>query len=149
LREQNKTVAVYEDLTCGHLAKRLQTASGDRFHAGFICGSDASSQALLGHARVSESLEALRKDPVALTDAFASGARAQGRADFGLALHAVADPDSKIQNLASGRMYISLTDGRDFLRRESMSAGRGAYDRSRMTLNAIDLLRTALVEGMK
>jgi hypothetical protein len=30
-----------------------------------------------------------------------------------------------------------------------MSAGRGAYDRSRMTLNAVDLLRTALIEGIK
>jgi hypothetical protein len=29
-----------------------------------------------------------------------------------------------------------------------MSAGRGAYDRSRMTLNAIDLLRTALIEEL-
>jgi hypothetical protein len=27
-------------------------------------------------------------------------------------------------------------------------AGRGQYDRTRMTLNAIDLLRRALVEGM-
>jgi len=27
-------------------------------------------------------------------------------------------------------------------------AGRGQYDRTRMTLNAIDLLRTALIEGM-
>jgi len=64
------------------------------------------------------------------------------------ALHAVADPDSKIQNLARGQTYVSLTDGKSFLRRESTSAGRGAYDRSRMTLNAIDLLRTALLEGM-
>ena len=41
------------------------------------------------------------------------------------------------------------TDGAKFLRRESTSAGRGAYDRTRMTLNAIDLLRTALLEGME
>ena len=44
-------------------------------------------------------------------------------------------------------MSRSQTDRR-FLHRESTSAGRGAYDRSRMTLNAIDLLRTALIEGM-
>jgi len=43
---------------------------------------------------------------------------------------------------------MSLTDGKNFLRRESISAGRGAYDRTRMTLNALDLLRTALLEGM-
>jgi nicotinamide-nucleotide amidase len=148
LREKNKSVAVYEDLTCGHLAERLQNALGEKFLGGFICCSDASSRALLGHSRLSRTLEALRKDPVELTDAYALGARALARADFGLALHAVADPDSRIQNLARGQMYIALTDGQQFLRRQAMSAGRGAYDRARMTLNAIDVLRTALIEGM-
>jgi nicotinamide-nucleotide amidase len=148
LREKNKTVAVYEDLTCGQLAERLQTASGEQFHAGFICNSEASKRALLEHSRDVKNVDALRKEPVALTDALASTAREQSGSDFGLALHAIADPDSKIQNLARGQTYVSLTDGKKFLRRESMSAGRGAYDRSRMTLNAIDLLRTALIEGM-
>ena len=27
-------------------------------------------------------------------------------------LHAIADPDSKIQNLARGQTYVSLTDGK-------------------------------------
>jgi nicotinamide-nucleotide amidase len=148
LREKNKTVAVYEDLTCGQLAERLQTASGEQFHAGFICNSEASKRALLEHSRDVKNVDALGKEPVALTDALASAAREQSGSDFGLALHAIADPDSKIQNLARGQTYVSLTDGKTFLRRESLSAGRGAYDRSRMTLNAIDLLRTALIEGM-
>src|SRR4030095_7527520 len=43
-REQNKTVAVYEDLSCGKLAERLQTASGEQFQAGFICNSEASKR---------------------------------------------------------------------------------------------------------
>ncbi|HEV8720870.1 MAG TPA: competence/damage-inducible protein A [Candidatus Binatia bacterium] len=148
LREKNKTVAVYEDLTCGQLAERLQTASGEQFHAGFICNSEASKRALLEHSRDVKNVDALGKEPVALTDALASAAREQSGSDFGLALHAIADPDSKIQNLARGQTYVSLTDGKTFLRRESLSAGRGAYDRSRMTFNAIDLLRTALIEGM-
>ena len=126
LREKNKTVAVYEDLTCGQLSERLQTAGGGQFHAGFICNGDTSTRALLEHSRVSNSVDVLRKDPIALTDAFALAARAQSGSDFGLALHAIADPDSKIQNLARGQLYISLTDGKKFLRRESMSAGRGA-----------------------
>lgn len=147
LREKNKTVAVYEDLTCGHLAERLQAASGEKFRAGFICNSEASTRALLEHSRVAKNADALGQDPVALADALALGARAQSGADYGLALHAVTDPDGNVQNLARGQMYVSLTDGQKFLRRESMSAGRGAYDRSRMTLNAIDLLRAALIEG--
>jgi len=104
---------------------------------------------LLEHSSDVKNVDALRKEPMALTDALASAVREQSDCDYGLALHAIADPDSKIQNLAGGQSYVSLTDGKKFLRRESMSAGRGAYDRSRMTLNAIDLLRTALIEGIK
>jgi nicotinamide-nucleotide amidase len=123
LRAQKKTVAVYEDITCGQLAERLQSASTEEFSAGFICNTE----------------------PASLTDELASSVRAQSGSEFGLALHAVTDPDSKIQNLARGQMYISLTDGKRILRRESTTAGRGAYDRSRMTLNALDLLRAALL----
>jgi nicotinamide-nucleotide amidase len=148
LRKQNKTVASCEDLTCGHLAERLQSASMDHFGAGFICNSEVAIRALLEKARQSKNVEVALKDPVALTDELAWAAREQSGCDFGLALHAIADPNSKIQNLARGQTYVSLTDGKRFVQRESMSAGRGAYDRSRMTLNAIDLLRTVLLEGL-
>jgi nicotinamide-nucleotide amidase len=148
MRAHHKTVAACEDLTCGQLAERLQTAGMDCFGAGFICNSEASIRALVKNVRDLENVEAWLKDPVALTDELARAARELSGCDFGLALHAVADPNSKIQNLASGQAYVSLTDGKKMLRRESASAGRGAYDRSRMTLNAIDLLRTALAEGM-
>ena len=148
LRAQKRTVAACEDLTCGQLAERLQTAGTESFGAGFICNSEASIRALIKNASDLKNIDALLNEPVALTDELARAARELSGCDFGLALHAVADPNSKIQNLASGQAYFSLTNGKTFLRRESASAGRGAYDRSRMTLNAIDLLRTALVEGM-
>jgi nicotinamide-nucleotide amidase len=148
LRGQKKTVAACEDVTCGQLAERLQTASLENFGAGFICNSEGSLRALLKNSRQLQKIDALLKDPIALTDQLAQAARELSGCDFGLALHAIADPDSKIQNLARGQTYISLTDGSHFLRRGNTSAGRGAYDRSRMTLNAIDLLRTALIEGM-
>lgn len=148
LREKNHTVAVCEDLTCGQLAERMQTAGSESFGAGFICNNENALRALLKNGRSGINLDAILKDPIALTDEMAWAARQQSGCDFGLALHAIADPDSKIQNLARGQTYVSLTDGKSFLRRESASAGRGAYDRSRMTLNAIDLLRTALLDGM-
>ena len=50
--------------------------------------------------------------------------------------------------MARGETYIALTDGKSFKRFTSTMAGRGQYDRTRMSLNAIDILRTALVEGM-
>jgi nicotinamide-nucleotide amidase len=148
LRAQKKTVAACEDLTCGQLAERLQTAGSESFGAGFICNSEASMRALIKNARDRKNIDALLNEGVELTDALAMAARELSGCDFGLALHAVADPNSKIQNLASGQAYVSLTDGKTFLRRASASAGRGAYDRSRLTLNAVDLLRAALVEGM-
>lgn len=148
LRDKNKTVAACEDLTCGHLAERLQTAGMESFGAGFICNSEAATRALLKNSCHAQKVDEVLQDPAALTDEMARAAREQSGCDFGLALHAIADPNSKIQNLARGQAYVALTDGKNFLRRESASAGRGAYDRSRMTLNAIDLLRTALLEGM-
>jgi nicotinamide-nucleotide amidase len=148
LRKQNKTVASCEDLTGGHLAERLQSASTDHFGAGFVCNSEVAMRTLLKKEHDPNKVGAVLKDPVALTNELARAAREQSGCDFGLALHAIADPNSNIENLARGQMHISLTDGKRFLQRESMSAGRGAYDRSRMTLNAIDLLRTALLEGL-
>jgi nicotinamide-nucleotide amidase len=148
LRTQGKTVAVCEDLTCGQLAERVQTAGTDCFGAGFICNSEASVRSLVKNVRDPANDDAILKDAPRLTDELARAARELSGCDFGLALHAVADPNTKIQNLASGQAYVALTDGKKLLRRESASAGRGVYDRSRMTLNALDLLRTALVEGM-
>jgi nicotinamide-nucleotide amidase len=148
LRAQKKTVAVYEDLTCGSLSDRLQAASTENFRAGFIGNGDVAMRALLTQARNSTEVDGLIQDPVVLTDELAWSVRQQAGCDFGLALHAVTDPDSTIQNLARGQSYFSLTDGEKFINRINTSAGRGQYDRTRMTLNALDLLRTALIEGM-
>jgi nicotinamide-nucleotide amidase len=148
LREKNKTVAVYEDISCGLLAERLQSASGEQFLAGFISNGGAATRSLLGYAREPAKLDQTIQDPVALTDELAWCVRAQAGSDLGLALHAIPDPDSKIQNLAKGETYISVTDGKTFKRTSNTMAGRGQYDRTRMTLNAIDLLRTTLLNGL-
>ena len=148
LRARQKSVAVYEDLSCGQLAERLQTASPELFAGGFISNLESATRALLSHGRDPERSDHLLQDPVALTDELAWSVRKQTGCDLGLALHAIADPTSDIQNLARGNTYISVTDGRRFMQRTTTMAGRGAYDRTRMTLNAIDLLRTALIEGL-
>ena len=149
LRAKNKTVAVCEDLTCGQLAERVQSASMENFGAGFILNGEAATRALLKNTGDEARTEEILQDPLALADEMAMAARRQAGCDLGLALHAIADPTSQIQNLARGQCYMSLTNGETFFRRESSSAGRGAYDRSRMTLNAIDLLRTVLLEELR
>jgi nicotinamide-nucleotide amidase len=148
LRAQHKSVAVYEDLTCGQLAERLQTASPGQFAGGFISNSESATRALLSHGRDPARIDGLMQDPVALTDELAWSVRKETGSDLGLALHAIPDPRSEIQNLARGETYIAVTGGSSFSRRTSPMAGRGVYDRTRMTLNAIDLLRTALLEGL-
>jgi nicotinamide-nucleotide amidase len=148
LQVKNNTVAVFEDLTCGLLADRLQMASAEHFGAGFIGNGAAAMRALLRHGRHPERIDALLREPMALTDELAWVARQETGSDLGLALHGIPDPASPIQNLARGQTYVALTDGNRFLRRTSTMAGRSAYDRTRMALSAIDLLRTALIEGM-
>ena len=148
LRSKGKTVAVYEDLTCGQLAERVHKASGDHFLAAFIGNTPTSRHALLGYGGEAEREEEWLSDPVALTDELALSVRRLAASDYGLSLHGIADPKSKEQNLARGQTYIALTDGDRFWRAASTTAGRGAYDRARMTLSALDLLRTALMEGV-
>src|SRR6266404_1742208 len=114
LREQKKTVAACEDLTCGQLAERLQSASMEHFGAGFICNSEVAMRALLKVAGDAKKIDDVLKNPITLTDELAAAARAQSGCDFGLALHAIADPDSKVQNLARGQTYVSFTDGKTF-----------------------------------
>jgi nicotinamide-nucleotide amidase len=148
LREKNKTVAVYEDVSGGLLAEQMQSASAEHFLAGFIGNGKSAMRAFLGQAREPARLDQTIQIPAALTDELAWCARAQAGSDFGLALHSIPDPKSQVQNLARGETYISITDGKSFKRFTSTMAGRGQYDRTRMTLNAIDLLRKALSEGM-
>lgn len=148
LRAQSQTVATYEDLTFGHLAERLQRASREHFVAGLIGNSESSVRGLLASAHSPKSLEQLSQDPVALTEQLAWAVRAQTGSDLGLALHAVTDPESRLENMATGQTFVSLTDGEKFVNRAATTAGRGLHDRMRMTLNAVDLLRTVLMEGM-
>lgn len=148
LREKNKTVAVYEDLTCGHLAERLQKASPEHFAGGWISSGLPSIRGFLTHARDRKRLDQILRDPSAVTEELAWSVRAQAGSDFGLALHAIVDPDSKLENMASGQTLIALTDGEKCIHQTNSTAGRSLHDRTRMTLNAIDLLRTALLQGM-
>jgi nicotinamide-nucleotide amidase len=149
LREKNRTVAVYEDVTCGHLAERLHRASPVHFVSGFIGNSSPSMFGLLTSSRSPQRVDEFFQDPVALTEELAWSVRNQAGSDLGLALHAVPDPARQLENMSGGETFISVTDGERFLNQTTTIAGRGAHDRSRMTLSALDLLRNALLKGME
>ncbi len=141
------TVAVYEDLTGGLVAGRLLEAGPDRFVEGVIGGRPDVVRRLLAHSRRPGEAEALVWDAAALADELAWAVRSRSGAGLGLAVHGVEDPGDRAENLARGRTVMSITDGRGFRRRSYNMAGRGRPDRTRMSLNAIELVRAALVEG--
>ena len=144
---KNSTIAVYEDLTSGLVSERLLEANPERVIEGIVGNEISVISRLLEYAPSSKSTDELMNDPDALTNELASAMRVLCGADLGLAVHGVPDPDDKSENLAAGRTVISITDGKYFRSRAYNMAGRGRPDRTRMSLNAIELVRLALIEG--
>jgi nicotinamide-nucleotide amidase len=147
LRQKNKTVAVYEDVTCGQLAERIRKASSEHFLLGMISNGVESLRGLLASSRRPGHVEKLLREPMALTEELAWAVRKQAGSDLGLALHAVPDPDRQLENMSGGHTYITATDGEHFLNQTTTIAGASAHDRARMSLAASDLLRSALLAG--
>jgi len=148
LREKGVTIAVYEDLTGGLVAERLQLASSEWFVEGLISAAPPSLRRILAFSRRPDQLDDLSKEPVTLTDELAWAVRAQAKSNLGLAVHGIPDLEDRAVNLATGQTFISVTDGKSFKRRTYNMAGRGRPDRTRMSLNAIGLVRTVLMEGL-
>ena len=86
-------------------------------------------------------------DPARLCDELARTMRERTGADLGLALHGVPDESDSAQNLARGQTYISVTDGETLRTLSYNSAGRSVPDRTRLSLNAMELVRETLLEG--
>jgi nicotinamide-nucleotide amidase len=147
LKSKNITVASYEDLTFGMLAERLEQAGPAHFVEGVVGNGLKTTQRLLGHSRHPHRSEELMHRHAELADELAWAVRHEANAGLGLAVHAVADPADTSENLARGETYISVTDGHKFHRRSYNSAGRGRPDRTRISLDALELLRVALIEG--
>lgn len=147
LSQRKKTIASFEDITAGLLAGRLQKASPEQFVEGVV-GDVRSMHRLLQFSRRPAKWEELSGDAAALADELAWAIRARSGSDLGIALHGLPDPGDKTVNLARGRTLISITDGQIFRNRVYPVAGRSEADRLRMTLNALDLLRHAFMEGI-
>ena len=148
LSEKEARVAVYEDLTGGLVAERVQQASPEHFVEGMIGNSLTSVRKLLAGSRRPDSVDTLLDDPVSLTEELAWSIRARSESDLGLALHAISAPDDRAENLAGGQTFVSVTDGTTFRNRAYSYGGRGRPDRTRMSLNAVELLRTALMDSL-
>ena len=148
LRKAGVTIAAFEDLTAGLVAEGLRHADADRFVEGVIGGRGATIGRLLATTR-HEGSAAVPDDPVELADELAEAVRALAGADLGLAVHGVPDLTDTSENLATGETFMSVTDGGRFKRRKYNFAGRGRPDRTRLSLNALELVRRALLEGLE
>jgi len=148
LRESQKTIAVCEDLTGGMVADRLQEADADRFLEGIISNGQTALRRLLAFSRHSDRSEELWTEPQTLTNELAWAVRAQAGSDLGLALYSIPDLTDQSENLARGQTFITITDGKGFKHRIYQMAGRGRPDRTRMSFNALALVRLALLEGI-
>lgn len=83
-----------------------------------------------------------------MTNELAWAVRAQAGSDLGLALYSIPDLTDRSENLARGQTFMTITDGKGFKQRLYHMAGRGRPDRTRMSFNALALVRLALLEGM-
>lgn len=144
LDRENATIAVYEDITAGLVAGKIQQASPDRFVEGVICNHLSSIHRLIGGGEAGAPTD----DPAAVADELANAVRQQAGACIGLAVHGVPDPDDTSQNLAWGATYISVTDGSQSRSMVFNAAGRGAPDRSRAAMHSLDILRRVLTDGL-
>jgi nicotinamide-nucleotide amidase len=148
LRQSGKTISVYEDLTAGMLSGRIQQASPDRFVEAVVGGGAAAIHRLLAHSWAPADVDELMGDRARLCNELAWAMKAHTKADLGLALHGVPDESDSAENLARGQTFMAVTDGNGFRELTYNSAGRGVPDRTRLSLNAMELVREALLKGI-
>ena len=145
LRRLGLTIAVFEDLTGGMTAERLQQAGRDHFVEGIIGNGVASIHRALT-AGGAERVEALTEDHVSLTDELARAVRIASGTDLGLAVHVVPLGERPSENLGQGNTYMAVASARTIKNRAYNYAGSGRPDRTRISLSALDLVRRMLAE---
>ena len=147
LREKRITISVCEDLG-GLVAQRLQQADPAYFIEGVIANGPAALQRLLSVSHPSDDLTDIVNDSHALTKALARSMLSQAGSDLGVAIYSIHDPTDRSENLARGQTYMAITDGEKFKTRTYNMAGRGRPDQTRMSFNALALVRSVLLEGL-
>lgn len=143
LRREGMTISVCEDLG-GMLAERLHQADHERCVEGLIANGRPALQRLLADAPD----KGVWDDPGRLSQALARAIRDRTGSDLGLAVYSLPDPTDTSENLARGQTFLAITDGIHVRTRTYHMAGRGRPDRTRMSFNALSLVRVVLLEGL-
>ena len=142
-------MAVFEDMTAGLVADRLQRASKEHFVEGTVAPGERGTRRLLAafdgsRSRPMRSWSSPNNSPKSWPGP--SGSRPEATSAWRCTRWRA--PGDTAVNLARGQTCISLTDGANFNTRSYNLGGRGGPDRTRMSLNAISMIRTVLLEGM-
>ena len=88
--------------------------------------------------------ENLHKGSQEMADQMAIMMREKSKSEIALAIHAIVLQEEYVENLSKGQTFISVTDGERFAKKSYNFAGHGIPDRTRMSLNSLDLLRRFL-----
>ena len=140
LRERDKTVAIYEDLSGGAVSDSMRTAAADRFLEAIVANSDTPGNRLIG---ASENEMSGEDRAAALSHAI----REQSGASIGIAVHGIPEQEGSAENLAKGDTYIVISDVEKSEMRHIRSAGSGAPDRRRAAMYAFGTLRQHLLRS--
>ena len=149
LKKRNMSIATYEDVTGGMVADRLRQAGPDHFVEGIIGNGPAAIHRLLAVSKRTEATKVLLQDPESLARELAQAVREHAESSLGLAVLAIPESTDTAENLAKGQAFVAVTDGEKSKDRSYNFAGSGLPDRTRLSLNAIDLVRHILLDGMK
>jgi nicotinamide-nucleotide amidase len=140
------TLASYEGLTGGLVARYLQEAAGPLFLQGIISQDEGTMRQIL-EAIGDANYRDLAEDGARLADHLAASVRARSGADYGVAVHGVPDAQEATENLNAGHTYISVCYAGGTKRRVYNFAGPGLPDRARTAIHSLDLLRVTLLES--
>ena len=142
LLHQNKfSLSICEDVTGGIASQMLFEALGRDFYEGLIVNHELEDSEI---SRMIPGYENLKKGSQEMADRMAIMIRENSKSELGLAIHAVVLQEEYVENLSRGQTFISITDGERFAKKSYNFAGYGIPDRTRMSLNSLDLLRRFL-----
>ncbi|MFL2751259.1 MAG: CinA family nicotinamide mononucleotide deamidase-related protein [Dehalococcoidia bacterium] len=148
LRKANITICSYEDVTQGMLCDRLQKASLDHFVEGIV-GNGIETIDRLSQVKNADSKTKFTNTTQNLIENLALKILKNCGTELSVVLHGAPDISDDAENLARGKTFITVTDGKSFKSRNLNVSGRGNPDRIRTSFEALNLIRDVIQNGFE